>query len=85
MGCPSPIGVPLGRPHKGNICYPPMKGGGDTMTDEICTECGQRNPRGMFCPLSGDGEGPHDIQMITPTPTIKATPFGHLPGDDTEA
>jgi len=27
-----------------------------------CIHCGEKNPKGMFCPMSDDGQGPHEIE-----------------------
>ena len=33
-------------------------------TTETCTACGATDPRGMFCVMSDDGEGPHQLVSV---------------------
>jgi predicted xylose isomerase-like sugar epimerase len=48
----------------------------------ICTDCGAKS--GLMCPMSDDGEGPHNFIEVEPLPTFRATPTGHLPLQTTD-
>lgn len=41
----------------------------NTPDGDICIACGARNPRGMFCPMSVEGEGPHEFIVDQPAPS----------------
>ena len=47
--------------------------------ETVCIECGQRNPKGMFCPMSESGEGPHKIRTVQAPITMPQAPSGAMP------
>jgi hypothetical protein len=48
----------------------------------VCVMCGATS--GRFCPMSRDGEGPHEFIEDVETPVFNPTPSGYLPGQDDE-